>query len=54
MATGGIANHFRERFEDGTEIEGPELPENNKKSLDDIVAGVVGKREDRPDRGIKG
>lgn len=53
LATGGIANHFRKRFEDGTEI-GPQLPKNNKKSLDDIVAGVVGKREDRPDWGIAG
>ena len=49
LATGGRAG-----FEDGTEI-GPQLPENNKKSLDDIVASIVGKREDRPDSdGIAG
>ena len=54
LATGGIANHFRKKFEDGTEIEGPQLPEDDKISLDEIVAGVVGKREDRPDWGIVG
>ena len=34
LATGGIANHFRTRFGDGSdEFEGPQLPENKKKSL---------------------
>ena len=50
----GLAAGGRAGFEDGTEI-GPQLPENNKKSLDDIVASIVGKREDRPDSdGIAG
>ena len=54
LATGGIANHFRKRFEDGTEIIGPVNEREKKKSLDDIVASIVGKREDQPDRGITG
>ena len=52
LADGGIT---RIPFEDGTEPEGPQLPENNKKSLDEIVASIIGKREDRPDSdGIAG
>ena len=33
---------------------GPIEEKSGKKSLDDIVASVVGKREDRPDPGIAG
>ena len=45
LADGGIT---RLPFSDGTEI-GPQLPEDDKISLDEIVAKVVGPREDRPD-----
>jgi len=44
LATGGRAG-----FEDGTEPEGPQLPDDGKISLDEIVAKVVGPKEDRPD-----
>ena len=33
---------------------GPIEEKSGKRSLDDIVASVVGKREDRPDSGIAG
>ena len=33
---------------------GPIEKQSRKRSLDDIVASVVGKREDRPDPGIAG
>ena len=36
------------------EFIGPIEEKSGKKSLDDIVASVVGKREDRPDPGIAG
>ena len=45
LADGGIT---RLPFSDGTEI-GPELPEDDKISLDEIVAKVVGPKEDRPE-----
>ena len=54
---GGIAGQLhmnRQGYANGNEVEGPQLPENKKKSLDDIIASIVGKREDRPDRGITG
>ena len=45
LADGGIT---RLPFSDGTEI-GPQLPEDDKISLDEIVAKVVGPKEDRPE-----
>jgi len=44
LADGGIT---RLPFSDGTEI-GPQLPDDGKISLDEIVAKVVGPKEDRP------
>ena len=49
LADGGIT---RLPFSDGTEI-GPELPEDDKISLDEIVAKVVGPKEDRPDSDLE-
>ena len=47
LADGGIT---RLPFSDGTpEKEGPQLPDDGKISLDEIVAKVVGPKEDRPD-----
>ena len=45
LADGGITRH---PFSNGTEI-GPQLPDDGKISLDEIVAKVVGPKEDRPE-----
>ena len=46
LADGGIT---RLPFSDGSDEIGPQLPDDGKISLDDIVAKVVGPKEDRPD-----